>query len=83
MGLRSLLWGKLYLHLYRQISFPFRRFLFFGGWGRVFVEDTVYIPGDIGGACSTYRGVEFPTGFRRGNVREGDHVEDVDIDRGG
>jgi hypothetical protein len=33
----------------------------------------------MGGACSTYGG-EMYTGFRWGNVRERDHLEDPDVD---
>jgi len=47
----------------------------------VSVEDTVYTSSDIGGACSTYRG-EIRAGFRWGNMREGDHLEDLDIEQG-
>jgi hypothetical protein len=73
-----------------RVNFTFtRRFpflsvdFFFGGWGwgRVFVEDTVHTSSDIGGACSTYRG-EFRARFRWGNLKERDHLGDVDIERG-
>jgi hypothetical protein len=34
----------------------------------------------MGRACSTYGGEEMHIGFWRGNLREGDHLEDPDVD---
>jgi hypothetical protein len=35
---------------------------------------------EVGRACSTWGRVEVHTGFQWGNLREGDHIEDLGID---